>query len=183
MSVKSFKTSGVGVDLAPKGLVLINTTSFSAVASQSFNNVFSATYTHYRILLNITASASNPDIRFRLRLSGTDASGSNYSAAGVSNYSNASTLFGNNSSGATFITLNGNNSGAAARNIFVIDLGSPFIAQETTGTFQVAAQNTIGFTSQSAGLLHDLGNSYDGFSIIASAGTITGSLSVYGYNK
>ena len=32
------------------GMVLLNTTSFSGVASQSFNSVFSATYDYYRII-------------------------------------------------------------------------------------------------------------------------------------
>ena len=66
MSVKSFKTSGVGVDLAPKGLVLINTTSFSGVASQVIPTVFSATYDFYKIFLNVVgSSAGNLDLRMR----------------------------------------------------------------------------------------------------------------------
>jgi hypothetical protein len=36
------------------GLTLINTTSFSGVASQSVNDVFSATYDNYRINLMLT---------------------------------------------------------------------------------------------------------------------------------
>jgi len=32
---------------AKTGLILLNTTSFSAVSSQSINDVFSATYDHY----------------------------------------------------------------------------------------------------------------------------------------
>ena len=59
MSVKSFKTSGIKVDLAPQGLVLLNTTSFSAVSSQSINDVFSATYTNYKIVLDTDASDSD----------------------------------------------------------------------------------------------------------------------------
>ena len=35
------------------GMVLLNTTSFSGVASQSVNDVFSATYTNYRIFINL----------------------------------------------------------------------------------------------------------------------------------
>jgi hypothetical protein len=73
MSVKSFKTSGVGVDLAPQGLVLINTTSFSAVASFSLAaNTFSATYDNYRIVFNKLTSPGNAFIYLRLRAAGTD---------------------------------------------------------------------------------------------------------------
>ncbi len=35
------------------GLVLLNTTSFSGVASQSINDVFSATYNHYLIVSSL----------------------------------------------------------------------------------------------------------------------------------
>jgi 4-hydroxy-3-methylbut-2-enyl diphosphate reductase IspH len=49
---------------ADPGLVLLNTTSFSAVASQSVNDVFSATYDNYKIIVtNTICSPTN----FRLR--------------------------------------------------------------------------------------------------------------------
>ena len=38
------------------GMVLLNTTSFSGVASQSFNNVFTTTYDAYKIILDLTIS-------------------------------------------------------------------------------------------------------------------------------
>ena len=58
------------------GLVLLNTTSFTAVASQSINDVFSATYDFYRIIGNLTGSAAAADLSFRLRVSGADNSSS-----------------------------------------------------------------------------------------------------------
>jgi len=58
------------------GLTLIKTQSFSAVASSSVDDVFSATYDFYVIKLGITANTAATDsvINFRLRVSGTDAS-------------------------------------------------------------------------------------------------------------
>ena len=40
------------------GLTLINTTSFSGVASQSVNDVFSSTYDNYRIVFNIDTGST-----------------------------------------------------------------------------------------------------------------------------
>ena len=40
--------------LGASALTLLNTTTFSAVASQSINDVFSATYDNYKIVLNAT---------------------------------------------------------------------------------------------------------------------------------
>ena len=54
-----------------QGLTLINTTSFSAVASQSINDVFSTTYDNYFIVANILPS-TNLSLQLRLRASGSD---------------------------------------------------------------------------------------------------------------
>jgi hypothetical protein len=63
--------------LENQGLTLISTTTFSAVASQSINDVFSATYDNYFIQGNFTP-ASGQEIYYRLRVAGADATGSNY---------------------------------------------------------------------------------------------------------
>ena len=62
------------------GMVLLNTTSFSAVASQAINNVFSATYRNYRIVVNITQTtgAAGQIIATRLRVGGVSAGGNDY---------------------------------------------------------------------------------------------------------
>jgi len=62
------------------GMVLLNTTSFSAVASQSINDVFSATYDNYVLLINyLTSTTANQT--WRLRVSGTDNSAASYQTA------------------------------------------------------------------------------------------------------
>ena len=60
------------------GMVLLNTTSFSGVASQSINDVFSATYTNYRICWEGVGTTSQNDLNLRARVSGSDNSSSNY---------------------------------------------------------------------------------------------------------
>ena len=44
------------------GMVLLNTTSFSGVSSQSFNNVFNASYENYKIIINLTDNTSNLEL-------------------------------------------------------------------------------------------------------------------------
>jgi hypothetical protein len=46
--------------LENQGLTLISTTTFSAVASQSINDVFSATYDNYFIQGNFTPASDSP---------------------------------------------------------------------------------------------------------------------------
>jgi hypothetical protein len=59
------------------GMVLLNTTSFSGVSSQSVNDVFSATYDEYLIQLNGKGS-TGAGVLFRLRASGSDATNATY---------------------------------------------------------------------------------------------------------
>jgi hypothetical protein len=55
-------TLGVFVPSNP-GLTLINTTSFTGVSSQSINDVFSATYDNYRIIITQSTSYIQHEIR------------------------------------------------------------------------------------------------------------------------
>ena len=177
MSVKSFKTSGVGVDLAPKGLVLINTTSFSGVSSQSFNDVFSTTYDNYFLLTRITDMSVGDNILIRMRVGGSDDSTSNYSRLGlritttvdrVASYAQTSYLIGET----------GTKKGAFQTIIY-----GPFLAALTqfngliTNGFQNPMEN--GFQMGA----HNVATSYTGFTLIPASGTMTGNVSVYGYSK
>jgi len=61
----------------PMGLVHLNTTSFSGVATQSINNVFSAQYDNYKILIDVSKSTTS-FLQLRWRAAGTDNTTTNY---------------------------------------------------------------------------------------------------------
>jgi hypothetical protein len=63
------------------GLVLLNTTSFSGVVSQSINSVFTSTYDNYYIEIDLVVPTTGGDTGFRLRSSGTDKT-TNYATKG-----------------------------------------------------------------------------------------------------
>jgi hypothetical protein len=155
------------------GMVLLNTTSFSAVASQSFNDVFSATYKKYKFIGNIVEAGANSCF-FRLRASGTDASGSNYVR---NNYLMGASAIVAQSGTTTNVVLADDN----PRNVFFdVDLYDPF------GTVNTLILYNTGFSGSGARngtVLHNLTTSYDGFSVIAGISTISGEISVYGYNE
>jgi hypothetical protein len=174
-------TLGVYAPSTP-GLTLINTTSFSAVASQSINNVFSATYDNYFISLNyLTSVLANQT--WRLRVSGTDATGANYqsslvgiNAAGTGRNStiNAGTSWQLNSS-----PITAQKTTSSSINIF-----NPFAADWTTvNLMNVGVDSAPVSFARTGGENHNLATSYDGFTIITDSGTMTGSVSVYGYSK
>ena len=182
MGVKSATARGLSSGLEP-GLVLLNSTDFTAVANQVISPVFSSTYSNYRVTLNITANSASGETRIRLRSGATNAAGSNYYRAGYYNYASAGASGSWHQNGVTSIHLGNQNSAAAGRNIYVFDFASPFLGQETTVTGSAGIQDTAGFIWVSYSYLHDLANSYDGLDISVDTGTISGRVRVYGYNQ
>jgi hypothetical protein len=160
---------------AKSGLVLLNTTSFSGSSSQSVNNVFSTNFTNYLILLNCTHAIAG-DIFMKLRASGTDA---------TSNYANQR-IFG---FGTTLVTSTNtttaqwpiNIGSGVGTKVSRIELFSPFVAVPTRGLCQFFDQS-VSFTGI-FGMANSNSTSYDGFTIAPDTGTITGDVTVYGFNK
>ncbi len=161
-----------------RGLVHIETQTISATPSAvNFNNVFSATYDNYRIILDLEASGS-ADVLMRLRASGSDASGSNYNFIFTSLITSAAVSSNVNQTSMIVGVLR-----ASHKSSYVVEVSRPFLAEKTrtitngTRTFD-AVQGYI-FNGE-----HQLTTSYDGFSLIASSGTfVSGQISVYGYRK
>jgi len=160
------------------GMVLLNTTSFSGVASQSINDVFSATYNHYLIVIDdlVRNTGAALDIYLRLRVSGTDSTTGYYWGQGYS-------LFAASSSGSGSLN-NGNHFTAAGcsstqRGFSQIWLQNPFLAKQTgyqaLQTRQDAGSYIAGYNSATT--------SYTGFSIVADSNNLSGSVSTYGFNK
>jgi hypothetical protein len=176
--------SGAWVELVPastpSGLALINTTSFSGVASQSVNNVFSATYDNYKILVDFTDSTADCEVTMRLRVAGVDASSAVYSnrylhgAAAVSNDSQTSFRF--------IMELDGGSDGHYYSNS--LDVKSPFKAEQTIISLSGLLRSSLAAPYLEVGsAIHDANTSYDGFTLLTSTGTMTGVVSVYGYSK
>jgi len=164
------------------GMVLLNTTSFSAVASQSVNDVFSATYNLYLIKYNITAKSTGAVQGLRLRVSATDSSGSDYFRNSPYFRANSTTVSGGWAANTSMEFGQFSNDGIGSG---TVELVNPFGAVKTNylldtlDTSTTTNQNTRSFTYG----IHNLTTSYTGFTIITGSGTITGEVSVYGYNK
>ena len=159
------------------GLVHINTTSFSAVSAISIEDVFSATYKNYRILLNHSNSAGAVTTRLRFRNAGSDAS-TNYYYSGIQTYSSSATINSYRGDNLTFAEL-GDGDGASSY-ACTIDIFSPFENSYTrfSDHFIGRLNNYKSFMVQGG---HDTIGSYSGFTIYVASGTITGSITVMGY--
>ena len=153
----------------------------SAVASESFNDVFSATYDNYKIIASLE-SAGTPALLFRLRVSGADNTSSNYRwGAFFINTDGAASISAFNSSGLSTsfrVGATGTNRGIA-----VADFSNPFASEETAYySNYFVADGGSSFTQNAAGVT-SVTTSYTGFTLFTSASNMTGTISIYGYAK
>ena len=154
----------------------INTTTFTTVASQSFNSVFSSTYQNYRIIFNVVGSTAT-DLRLKMRVGGTDNSASYYWL--ITGFRDTGGGYQASTAGDTSAAINIISS--QLRQQIVLDICRPFEAQETSITGKSVGQDGTSGIFLNPSAFHAVNTSYDGFSLIPAAGTITGTVRVYGY--
>jgi hypothetical protein len=165
------------------GLTLINTTSFSGVSSVSLaNDSFTSTYDNYKLILKITStSVGNIYISGRLRASGSDNTNSNYTSQFYV-ISQTSASVGNDQAGSA--------SGSWARFGYSANTSDPSYTQYDIFNPKLSARTSYSGTITGnapenwlASGLFNTTTSFDSLSFFPSSGTITGSYSLYGYNK
>ena len=161
------------------GLVLINSTAFTTSATVNVNNVFSATYTNYKVIVRTTATTAGGDstLNMRLRVGGVDA---------TTAYTNQRTYSFSTTTGSeqvsTWYALE--YSPTYPIQVGETDLFGPAVASLTYGIQSIPKINNAGtIVSIQASLYHTTATAYDGFSLIASSGNVTGTVEVYGYAK
>jgi hypothetical protein len=164
---------GLGV-----GLVHINTTSFSAVASQDIT-CFDATYEDYLVQIFLTtSSAAASTLRVQLGLTGSFDTGNNYrsTSANISVGGSGSSYAQN--AVASWQIVNSIDDGKPAK--MDLNISKPFLALNTHFTGQYFGRTASSQHAGYVGGIHDLASSYNQIKIFPASGTITGSVSVYG---
>jgi exopolysaccharide biosynthesis protein len=163
------------------GLVLLNTTSFSAVSSQDITGIFSATYTQYRVICNIIGGTTSTELRGRF-LSGTNTpyTGADHRMQTFS--AKSSTLNGTRFTGDTqfynICEVSSDN-----ESLIVMEFLNPFQSVKKsilTSTAMEASTTGIGLRITAHGTPNT--TAFTGFRFLPVASTIAGSVSVYGYN-
>lgn len=168
-----------GVAVAGMGLVHVNTTTFSAVSSVSLNNVFSATYDNYRIIVTHTAQNSDRSLQMRMRSSGSDNTTATYNYQ-VFNASGAS-VSASRATAASFFNC-GVTDSADPVGLLVGDILSPFLTYRSSIVTQAMSPFSGSYMRNAVGYF-DSTTSFDGFTLFPDAGNITGTIRVYGYNN
>ena len=165
------------------GLTLIAApTSFSAVTSQSLNNVFTSTYLNYKILITLTSTSASSGIQLRFRASGSDNTTSNYNGALVRYRSSSATITDYAQYVSSDYVALGESGFTASPNSAFIEFtcNSPQASQNTYVNGQ-ASNMDDGFVNFA---MHKTTTSFDGFTIIVGGGNnMTGNIAVYGLAK
>ena len=153
----------------------IETRTVTAAATESFNDVFSSTYENYRMVARLDRSTNN-NISLRLRVGGADNSASNSYI--VQKMRSA----GGSLNGVTSTATDGQITHFAGSGVQSItsDFFSPFVAVPTNVYTNAAHVDAV----QVCSLRHTVSDSFDGFTLISvTDGTMTGTVSIYGYAK
>jgi hypothetical protein len=183
LSVDSSTASGMA--WVNPGLTLISTTSFSAVGTASLpTSTFTSTYDNYRLIIKISATTSDSVLYMKMRASGTDSSAGYYYAI-MGLLSTPATANKNGENVTTGIFLQDLDTGSSAKPTWsTIDIFTPQIAQPTLMNIQSVANSQTGTPAASVGMgYHTPSTAYDSVTLVPSAGNISGSIVVYGYNK
>jgi hypothetical protein len=171
--------SSVAVGSGTGSADTFGTVTFSGCSSVSLNDVFSATYKNYSMLVRLTGSTSIT-LNYRLRVGGADNSAASYQRQSLTALS--STVTGGQGADQTTGRICANL--LTAPSIIEASFFNPFETTATSGMFKTTISSTsgslVGLDFCTMG--HDGSTSFTGLSLLPSTGTITGTVSVYGYN-
>ena len=155
------------------------TVSFTGQSTVSLNGCFNSTYDNYKIVFEADSSSGTGDIKIRFRTSGADNTSNVYYSARQFNFAYNTSYFGDSVNPSTISTpitgFDFNTRGCQA----VLEVSGP---NKAKGTF-VKNLGNYGYVNLHSNITHDSATQFDGISFILGTGTMTGQVSVYGYNK
>lgn len=165
---------GTGVTVNAAGLV-----TFSASTVVNINGCFTSDFRNYEVVVDIPTTSVALNLTVRLRVAGADNSSAVYDSQaliGATATASASTAVAGTDWGIT--------SGVRAQHASTLTFIAPALATRTamkaeTWSNDASGANSIYITR--AGF-HRTASGFDGFSLIASTGNMTGTLKIYGYN-
>ena len=152
---------------------------FSAVTSLSLNGVFTSDYDNYLMVVTHEFSTASILLQCRLRASGSDASGTDYTYQRL--FAGATNVIGVRTTSATVANIgrsddNGLLSGDS------VHIYGPALAQPTAmRNVNVSGDGSASLEDSAS--THSLSTAYDGITLIPNGGNMTGTIHVFGYRE
>jgi len=177
-------TQADGVKWATPGLTLISRSSFSAVASATFDSVFTSTYKTYIVNIEkVSSDSNNNSLQMQMRYGTTTETGASYAGININGTYSTSTITGSNQNAANQILLTtyigGNNSEAATASLTIQNVGTGSSVSASINGFVQSNRSYIG---NFIGVTTNTARNYTGFLLKDSGGSnISGIVSIYGY--
>jgi hypothetical protein len=177
-------TAATGLKYGYGGLTLISRSSFSAVASATFDSVFTSTYKTYIVNIEQCYSASNNNsLQLQMRYGTTTETGASYAGMNINGQYSASTITGSNQNASNQITLTtfigGTVNESATANLVIQKVG---MGSSATASINGFAQSNRGYIANFIGVSTNTIRDYTGFLLKDSGGAnIYGTVSIYGY--
>jgi hypothetical protein len=178
-----FTSAGVSIfypsagPAASSGLTFITSGTQSATATASITNIFTSSYTTYKIVLrNLSSSIANQDLRVRLGSAGSADTGANYNTSGFAG--STTELVQQSASATAFIGLL--NHPVNALSFQTIEIIAPNVASQSYLTSTGFNTGNGNYVSLYNGML-DTSTQYTDFFIFLTSGNIGFSYEVFGY--
>jgi len=158
------------------GLEMLVNRDFAATASESFTNVFSATYSRYRVLISAFSAVGTPILNMQFRQNVTNVTTLYFGGSFQIRFDGVTAGVGFNSIGAIPVMPHMHTTGGSVVSLDIyrsategIVTGTGFNGQQS-GSYQVGA-NRSGMTN------------FTGFTIAPESSTMTGNVKIYGYKE
>lgn len=155
--------------------------TFTGATSISLNNIFSSSYENYKIIFTNTGATANHATYVRMRKSGTD-SATSYRYGGLAADWNGSLSGASSGTGSSsqFYPIAGTSQ--AYDTGFTAEVFAPMISGRTRFSWIGNADNGATIWGATGSGYHNVVDTYDGITFLPTAGTISGIITVYGYN-
>jgi hypothetical protein len=166
-----------GVNWVAPAMTLINTTTFAAVSAKTIDNLFSATYDNYRIIVNITAcSVADIDLYAQFRSGGSNVTTNNNTEV-MTQYSTGITGVERSN-----LIVFGQVSTTYPRFVNqMVDVCNPFLSATTTVSVNGGYVTNAGVPYQFRAYGYNFSTtSMTGINLYPSSGTISGTIRIYG---
>jgi hypothetical protein len=162
------------------GMSFIARTTFSNVASQAFDGVFTSTYKNYLVVIeNLYATTSADDLQLQFRYAGPTTEATAYYGSSINAAYNSTSVSNTGSNGATQFTVSpdtGGTGNTGAGFFYVTRVGNSSDKPAFLGQY---AESTAATSSSFSGVLA-VARIYTGFLLKTSSSNITGTVSIYG---
>jgi hypothetical protein len=182
------KTSGTDMDFtwttaASGSLTKIHSSTFSAVSSKSVTNCFSSTYENYKVIFIVNTGTSSASMKLRFSSSGTDNTSALYftgSGGSRSDGSFAPIASGPTATSADVARIENN---STQFQMLCLDVINPQLAKRTSFTMVGAIQDGTSPVGIGGGGGFNDNTQFQGITFFPTAGTMTGSIAIYGYES